>query len=270
MENPKKMVTIAGSDILAGGGIQADLATFNEYGYFGLSVITSIVTVTKDDFTIHPVPLDVLDAQLQSIFALDEIAGVKVGLLPTVGHVHMVADYLRRYATNMPVIIDPVMAFKETDDVDVVELVAAFQKDLLPLASMTTPNLVEGELLAGIKIKDKADLAQAAEIIRGFGADAVVVKGGARLAGNEATDVVTTGAEPTFLGSQKLDSAFNNGAGCTFASAIASQLATGKTPVDAVKDAKDFVYWGIKNGVALNDDFSVGNVWQAARRLRGK
>lgn len=54
MENPKKMVTIAGSDILAGGGIQADLATFNEYGYFGLSVITSIVTVTKDDFTIHP------------------------------------------------------------------------------------------------------------------------------------------------------------------------------------------------------------------------
>lgn len=59
MENPKKMVTIAGSDILAGGGIQADLATFNEYGYFGLSVITSIVTVTKDDFTIHPVPLDV-------------------------------------------------------------------------------------------------------------------------------------------------------------------------------------------------------------------
>ncbi|MFR6560264.1 MAG: bifunctional hydroxymethylpyrimidine kinase/phosphomethylpyrimidine kinase, partial [Weissella confusa] len=51
MENPKKMVTIAGSDILAGGGIQADLATFNEYGYFGLSVITSIVTVTKDDFT---------------------------------------------------------------------------------------------------------------------------------------------------------------------------------------------------------------------------
>ena len=89
MENPKKMVTIAGSDILAGGGIQADLATFNEYGYFGLSVITSIVTVTKDDFTIHPVPLDVLDAQLQSIFALDDIAGVKVGLLPTVGHVHM-------------------------------------------------------------------------------------------------------------------------------------------------------------------------------------
>ncbi|MGL4535860.1 MAG: bifunctional hydroxymethylpyrimidine kinase/phosphomethylpyrimidine kinase, partial [Weissella cibaria] len=102
------MLTIAGSDVLAGGGIQADLATFNEYGYFGLSAITSIVTVTPDDFTIHPVPIAILAAQLDAIFAIDDIAGVKVGLLPTVAHVELVAKYLKEYASHLPVIIDPV------------------------------------------------------------------------------------------------------------------------------------------------------------------
>lgn len=80
----KKLLTIAGSDSLSGGGIQADLATFNEFGYFGLSVITSIVTVTNDNFKIYPTDLKIIQAQLDSTLALDDIAAIKVALLPTV------------------------------------------------------------------------------------------------------------------------------------------------------------------------------------------
>ena len=264
---PTKMLTIAGSDVLAGGGIQADLATFNEYGYFGLSAITSIVTVTPDDFTIHPVPIAILAAQLDAIFAIDDIAGVKVGLLPTVAHVELVAKYLKEYASHLPVIIDPVMAFKETSTTNVNELVKAIQTELLPLATITTPNLVEAELLSGRTIKTAADMTEAARIMQQMGAQSVVVKGGKRLAGQEAVDVLVAADGLKTFKTEKVANAYNNGAGCTFSSAIASQLAAGATTAHAVSDAKVFVYEGIKHGVPLNEALPVGNVWQAARRL---
>ncbi|ALI33504.1 bifunctional hydroxymethylpyrimidine kinase/phosphomethylpyrimidine kinase [Weissella cibaria] len=264
---PTKMLTIAGSDVLAGGGIQADLATFNEYGYFGLSASTSIVTVTPDDFTIHPVPIAILAAQLDAIFAIDDIAGVKVGLLPTVAHVELVAKYLKEYASHLPVIIDPVMAFKETSTTNVNELVKAIQTELLPLATITTPNLVEAELLSGRTIKTAADMTEAARIMQQMGAQSVVVKGGKRLAGQEAVDVLVAADGLKTFKTEKVANAYNNGAGCTFSSAIASQLAAGATTAHAVSDAKAFVYEGIKHGVPLNEALPVGNVWQAARRL---
>jgi len=265
---PQKIVTIAGSDILAGGGIQADLATFNEYGLFGLSVITSIVTVTAEDFTIHPVDLVTVAEQLEAIFALTDVAGIKVGLLPSVAHIELVAQYLRRYAQHLPIIIDPVMAFKETQDVTVQELVMAFKQELLPLATVMTPNLVEAEFLTGMTINTQADLVAAGHKLLETGAQAVVVKGGARIAGDMAVDVIVTTSGEQLLINPKETTIFNNGAGCTFASAIASQLVQGIPVMAAVTDAKDFVYQAIKNGVILNKQFNVGNVWQAARRIK--
>ena len=267
---PKKIVTIAGSDILAGGGIQADLATFNEYGLFGLSVVTSIVTVTATDFTIHPIDVATVADQLEAIFALTDVAGIKVGLLPSVAHIKLVAQYLRQYAQEIPIIIDPVMAFKENHDVTVQELVQAFKQELLPLATVITPNLVEAEFLTDVAIRNQHDLVAAGKKLLTWGPQAVVVKGGARIAGNQATDVLVTPAGEQLLVNPKAETVFNNGAGCTFAAAIASQLVWEKSILVAVTDAKEFVYQAIKNGVLLNAQFKVGNVWQAARRIKGQ
>ncbi|MBM7617059.1 pyridoxine kinase [Weissella uvarum] len=265
----KKIVTIAGSDSLAGGGIQADLATFDEYGYQGLSAITSIVTVIGDDFQIHPVDLELVLEQLKSIFALDDIAAIKIGLLPTADHVKLVADFLKQQGLTCPIVVDPVMAFKETDTVDVHELVTSLRRDLLPLATITTPNLTEAELLTGKTAESVDDLIRMGQQILQDGPNAVLVKGGARLADQQIHDVlVQQNGAPIIMNQERIPAETNNGAGCTLSSAVASGLGDNQAINVAVKDAQTFVHDAIADGVPLNHDFKVGNVWQGARRMK--
>ncbi|KAA8325269.1 bifunctional hydroxymethylpyrimidine kinase/phosphomethylpyrimidine kinase [Leuconostoc carnosum] len=263
---PHKILTIAGSDSLAGGGIQADLATFTEYGYFGLSVITSIVTVTADDFKIFPISNDVIESQLKSILALDDIVAIKVGLLPNVHVIELVAKYLK--AVDIPVIVDPVMVFKETTNVDTQQIADALKKYLIPLATVVTPNINEAQILTHQVIQNIDDMKLAAQKIVDLGANHVVVKGGIAITGNQAIDVLYDGQKFDIFQQDKIvsDHLYNNGAGCTFAASIAANLGQAQVIEEAVADAKDFVWHGIKHGIILNKAFHVGNVWQGARR----
>lgn len=262
-----KVLTIAGSDSLSGGGIQADLATFEEYGVVGLSVITSIVTVQADSFQIFPMDINVIKAQLASVMSLNQIVAIKVGLLPTVDIINVVADCLS--TISIPIIIDPVMIFKEIALKDgKSELTQVIRDRLLPLATVLTPNLNEAELLTNTEIHNVDDMKQTARRLVGEGARNVVIKGGARLSGDVAVDVLFDGEEFTIFQNEKVITPvpYNNGAGCTFSASIAANM-TGNDMRETIQDAKAFVLAGIKNGVALNDEFNVGNVWQAARRL---
>jgi pyridoxine kinase len=263
---PKKIITIAGADSLSGGGIQADLATFAEYGLFGFSAITSIVTVVNEEFLIHDMPLALVREQLDTIFAIPDIAGIKVGLLPTREIIELVGEYLAQHH-DIPVVVDPVMAFKETDDVLVSEIATTMKERLLPFATVVTPNLVEASILADMRIENVDDMQVAAQKIAEFGPQHVVVKGGNRIPGTEAIDVLFDGATFEIMRSEKLAGTLNNGAGCTFASAIASGITKGVDVLTAVKDAKAFVYAGIQQGVPVLPD--LGDVWQGARRIRG-
>lgn len=263
----KKIVTIAGSDSLAGGGIQADLATFDEYNFQGLSVITSIVTVTQSDFLIHEIAPELVLEQMQSIFALDDIAAVKIGLLPTQTHVVMVADFLKSHVKGIPIIVDPVMVFKESDQANTTKMVQAMKTYLLPIATVVTPNLPETELLSSQKITTVSDLTRAAEQLLQDGCQAVYAKGGTRLDGAQVKDVLVekTGVVSIFE-QPKLTTHTNNGAGCTLSAAIASNLGQTKSLTDAAKAAQAFVHAGIEHGVLLNQSFEIGNVWQGAQR----
>ncbi|MHA7611828.1 hydroxymethylpyrimidine/phosphomethylpyrimidine kinase [Weissella viridescens] len=263
----KKIVTIAGSDSLAGGGIQADLATFDEYNFQGLSVITSIVTVTQSDFLIHEIAPELVLEQMQSIFALDDIAAVKIGLLPTQTHVVMVADFLKSHVKGIPIIVDSVMVFKESDQANTTKMVQAMKTYLLPIATVVTPNLPETELLSSQKITTVSDLTRAAEQLLQDGCQAVYAKGGTRLDGAQVKDVLVekTGVVSIFE-QPKLTTHTNNGAGCTLSAAIASNLGQAKSLTDAAKAAQAFVHAGIEHGVLLNQSFEIGNVWQGAQR----
>lgn len=263
----KKIVTIAGSDSLAGGGIQADLATFDEYNFQGLSVITSIVRVTQSDFLIHEIAPELVLEQMQSIFALDDIAAVKIGLLPTQTHMVMVADFLKSHVKGIPIIVDPVMVFKESDQANTTKMVQAMKTYLLPIATVLTPNLPETELLSGQKITTVSDLTRAAEQLLQDGCQAVYAKGGTRLDGAQVKDVLVekTGVVSIFE-QPKLTTHPNNGAGCTLSAAIASNLGQTKSLTDAAKAAQAFVHAGIEHGVLLNQSFEIGNVWQGAQR----
>jgi len=263
---PHKILTIAGSDSLAGGGVQADLATFSNYEYFGLSVLTAIVTITPTDFKIYPIDSKIIEAQLQSALALDDIVAIKVGLLPTPEIIQLVSTYLAKI--NVPIVVDPVMVFKETTQINIKSIADTLKTQLLPLATVVTPNLNEAQILANQPINSIDDMKQAAKTIAHYGSKNIVVKGGSNIPGSQAIDLLFNHKESYVFYQDKIhtSSLYHNGAGCTLSASLAANLGHSFDIVHAFKDAKDFVWQGIQNGVTLNSEFSDGNVWQGARR----
>ncbi|MDR3156350.1 MAG: bifunctional hydroxymethylpyrimidine kinase/phosphomethylpyrimidine kinase [Lactobacillales bacterium] len=263
---PKKVVTIAGSDSLSGGGLQADLATFNEYGLFGLSVITSIVTFIDDQVAIHPVDVSILHEQLATTFSLGDIEGIKLGLLPCVESVEVVSQWIQEQKSTL-IVVDPVLAFKEDGKLHDLEIIEAMKGLLFPFADIITPNLLEAEIFSGMKIRSMSDMEEVAKKLFQCGSKAVVIKGGTRLSGNTAVDLFFDGEHTQIFKLPKLSQNMNNGAGCTFASAILAGKLSGMDNLSSIEQAKRFVYEGILHGIFVNETY--GNVWQAADRYEG-
>lgn len=251
------VLTIAGSDSLAGGGLQADLKTFEEFDLFGVSAITSIASIFKDNVQIETLDEHLLEVQLDSIITQMKLSAIKIGLVGDVDNIQLISDKLNDLTA--PVILDPVLVFKEgSTDCDKSYLQAV--KKLLPKAFVTTPNLTEAEKLSGIQINSLEDMKQAARIIQGQGCPNVVIKGGSRLSGQGAIDYLLMTDSDRVFKNPKVNISTTNGAGCTFSAAVASGLATGNSIEDSVENAKSFVYAAIVHGNP------VGSVWQAAKR----
>lgn len=245
----KYILTIAGSDIYSGGGMQADMMTFTQHGLFGFVALTCLTSVDEQGFHITPVAPELLKAELAS---LDDVpfSAIKIGLLPTVEIAQIVLEFIKRHS-DIPLVLDPVLVFKENGDETISQMKEQLLK-FLPFAQVTTPNLLEAELLTGIKINTETDLVLAAEKLYQFGVKQAVVKGGSRLNEKDAVDayVDENGAELLRL---PIIEGNNNGAGCTFASAIASQIALDNTGVTAVQTAKFFVH----DAIELANDYGV-------------
>lgn len=252
----RTILTIAGSDTLAGGGLQSDLKTFEDYHLFGLTAITCIAIVKNEQFEITNLPTELLNDQLNTIKDNLSLDGIKLGLIHQLESLEIVKSFLRSF--DGPIVLDPVMAFKETDRI----YNDSYREkliELFPFVTVITPNLKEAELLSQQKISNPAEMEQAAKKIIALGAHAVVIKGGQRLSGDMASDLFYDGEDFQHFSKPKLSNVTINGAGCTFASAITSNLVLGKDLVDAIKDSKEYVYQGIKNGLLLKN--GEGNVW---------
>ena len=152
---------------------------------------------------------------------------------------------------GVPVVLDPVLVCKETHDVAVSELCQELIR-FFPYISILTPNLPEAELLADQKIETLEDMKQAAQKLHSLGAPAVVIKGGNRLSQDKALDVFYDGKNFTVLENPVIEGQ-NAGAGCTFASSIASQLVKGEELLPAVESSKAFVY----RAIAQADQYGV-------------
>ncbi|MHA0857834.1 bifunctional hydroxymethylpyrimidine kinase/phosphomethylpyrimidine kinase [Paenibacillus sp. CMAA1364] len=263
-----KTLTVAGSDSSGGAGIQADLKTFEEYGTFGFSALTTIVTMDPDKdwhHQVYPIDAPLVAEQLKTVFSGGPVDAMKTGMLGSVDIVRVVEQtILANRQTN--VVIDPVMVCKGEDEVLNPQSANAIRDLLLPLATVTTPNLFEAGVLSGLgKLTTIEDMKEAARLIHQLGSRNVVVKGGKALSGNLAIDVFFNGTDYTIFEAVKIEPAYNHGAGCTFAAAITGGLANGM-PVDkAVAKAKEFVSAAIRNGFAFND--YVGPVFHGGYRL---
>lgn len=261
----KKVLTIAGSDSTGGAGLQADLKTFQEYGVFGFSSLTSVVTMDPAAGWSHEVtemPVDLLEKQLISVFAGGEMAALKTGMMGNEENIALASEYIAKFPATK-VVIDPVIACKGTAQILQPKSVAAIKEYLLPQALMTTPNLVEAGILSELgDLTSLEDMKKAAKNIYLQGAKNVVVKGGHRLGSEKAVDLLYDGTDFLVLENELYQTDRNHGAGCTFAAAITAGLAKGLSVTAAVKLAKNFVAAGILNGVEVNP--YVGHVWHGA------
>src|SRR5690625_636492 len=254
----KKTLTIAGSDTSGGAGIAADLKTLQEHEIYGMTALTSIVTMDPETWSlgVNPIPLEVVDAQLETALSISPDA-IKTGMLPSEEVIERSKDaFLNSNAEHF--VIDPVMVCKGDDEVLNPGLVDAMAEHLLPHATVVTPNLFEAGQLAGYKTPKTLDAAKkCAEIIHEKGANHVIIKGGSEIEGEKAVDVYYDGDTFHMLTSVKIDASYNHGAGCTFAAAITANLANGQTPLEAIQNAKAFVTSAIKNGWKMNEHVGV-------------
>ena len=244
-----RVLTIAGSDSGGGAGIQADLKTFAALGVHGLSVLTAVTAQSSVGVEgIHLVPAEMVARQLDSVLSDIGADAVKTGMLGSSQLVSTVADKLRQYRVGL-LVVDPVLVAGSGDRLTEEEALATLVEELLPLATVVTPNITEAEALAGFPVADLEAMEQAARAIARMGPRAVVVKGGHLPA--DAVDVFYDGERCHRLSSPRVASTRSHGTGCTFASAIAAELAKGTELRAAVRTAKAFVTVALQGGYRL-------------------
>ena len=247
----KQVLTIAGSDSGGGAGIQADLKAMSANGVFAMSAITAITAQnTEDVIDVFELPTSIIASQLDAVFDDFEVSAVKTGMLSSAPIVELVAKMLA--IQNVPhLVVDPVMVSKSGHALLKPDAIDALKKLLFPLALVVTPNVHEAQQLSGIAISTLADARRAAKIIHGFGCRHVLIKGGHLLAAERATDLLYDGRFFTIYKGEFIDTPHTHGTGCTFASALAAQLARGKAITDAVQAAKTYLTETIRHSLAI-------------------
>ncbi|HXF91279.1 MAG TPA: bifunctional hydroxymethylpyrimidine kinase/phosphomethylpyrimidine kinase [Nitrospiraceae bacterium] len=246
----KQVLTIAGSDSGGGAGIQADIKAMSANGVFALSVITAITAQNTEEVTdVFELPASIIAAQLDAVFDDFDIAAVKTGMLSSAEIIKVVVKMLKpQNVTNL--VVDPVMVSKTGHLLLKSDAIDALKNELLPLALVVTPNVHEAQQLSGIEISTLADARRAAKVIHQFGCKHVLIKGGHLLA-ERATDLLYDGRFFNVFKGEYIDTPHTHGTGCTFASAIAAQLARGKSVPDAVQTAKAYLTEAIRHALAI-------------------
>ncbi|MDA1667496.1 pyridoxine/pyridoxal/pyridoxamine kinase [Bacillus cereus] len=250
-----KALTIAGSDTSGGAGIQADLKTFQELGVYGMTSLTTIVTMDPHNGWAHnvfPIPASTLKPQLETTIEGVGVDALKTGMLGSVEIIEMVAETIEKHNFKN-VVVDPVMVCKGADEALHPETKDCLRDVLVPKALVVTPNLFEAYQLSGVKINSLEDMKEAAKKIHALGAKYVLIKGGSKLGTETAIDVLYDGETFELLESEKIDTTNTHGAGCTYSAAITAELAKGKPVKEAVKTAKEFITAAIRYSFKINE-----------------
>lgn len=239
---PARILIIAGSDSSGGAGIQADIKTATALGCYAMTAITAVTAQnTTGVQRIHPLPADVVREQIVSCLSDIGADAIKIGMLGSVEIVRSVAEVLREHAQGILLVLDPVMVAKGGASLAGNDVIGALKTELFPLAAVVTPNTPEAEVLTGLSVSPGRATAAAADAIRAFGAEAVLMKGG-HADGENVIDVLVDGSAITVFASPRLDTKHTHGTGCTLSTAIACGLGQGLSLIDAVDRAHNYVH----------------------------
>ncbi len=258
----QSVLTIAGSDPSAGAGIQADLKTFAALGVYGTSAITSLTAQnTMGVSGVFDVPPEFVGQQIDAVVTDIRPDAVKTGMLANAAIIDAVAARLQQH--QLPhVVVDPVMVAKSGARLLTEDALEALATRLLPLAEVVTPNLPEAEALVARGITTDDEVRQAAIDIHSLGPRCVVVKGGHR-EGDGVVDVLFDGEHFYEYSGVRVKTKSTHGTGCTFASAIAANLALGAKVPDAVRHAREYLQAAIERAHAIGHGHGpVHHFWQ--------
>ena len=244
-----RVLIIAGSDSGGGAGVQADIKAVTAMGGYAATAVTAItVQNTLGVHGVHPLPLDLIEAQARAV--LDDIGAdaIKTGMLGSREVVERVAAILD--SCGAPAVVDPVMIAKGGHSLLADEAVSAVRALMIPRAALLTPNAPEAEALTGLDVTGLEGQRRAGEFLLGLGAQAVLMKGG-HIAGETVIDVLVTPTGETLLEGPRVDTRHTHGTGCTLASACATGLAKGLPLEAAVAEAWAYVAEAIRRAPGL-------------------
>jgi hydroxymethylpyrimidine/phosphomethylpyrimidine kinase len=245
-------LTIAGSDSGGGAGIQADIKAMEANGVFATSALAAVTAQNTETVAeARDLPPSLVAAQIDAVAEDMDVRAAKTGMLSAPGIIEAVADRVRAHSL-WPFVVDPVMISKTGFKLLKDEAIDTLLDELLPLATLITPNVHEAAHLTDQEdLETVEDLRAAAEALYERGPDAVLVKGGHLADEEEAIDVLVDGAEERIFTAPRIDTPHTHGTGCTYASAIAANLAKGHELYAAVDRAKRYVTGAVRHALPL-------------------
>lgn len=245
----KTCLTIAGSDSSGGAGIQADLKTMTVNGVYAMSVITALTAQNTQGVTgILDVSPEFITEQMDAVFNDIYPDAIKIGMVSSPEIVEAIAASLEKYQAKN-IVLDPVMVATSGAKLLKEEAMDSLINRLIPLADVITPNIPEGEILAGMEITNEDQMIKAAEEIGKKYDCAVLLKGGHRV--NDANDLLYRDGEFKWFRSERIDNPNTHGTGCTLSSAIGANLAKGYDIDQAIEKAKDHLTGALRAGLDL-------------------
>ena len=251
------LLSIGGSDPSSGAGIQSDVKAFAEFNAYGLTVITAITGQNTSSFgMIEPVSQKILKNQLESIISDFKIDGIKIGMVFNSQIIKTLYHQLKKL--KIPIVVDPVLKSTTGGMLIESEAIVDFQKYIIPLATVITPNKFEAEILSKIKINSKSNLEKSAKIIQKMGARNVVITGVEEKNDKISDFVLEKNTKYTISGNKIANS--NHGSGCNYSAAIVFAISNNKTIRESVKFAKEFTYNSIKNAKKVGKGIRITDI----------
>ncbi len=257
---PPVALTIAGSDPSGGAGIQADLKTFHRFGCYGTSAVTLITAQnTRGVERVDLLAESLVLAQIEAVWNDLPPAAVKTGAIGSADLIRAVASALRR-RPDTPLVVDPVMVSKHGHRLLADDAATVLRVDLLPLATVVTPNWHEAAALTGMPVTDAASARAAGMALRQRGVRAVLVKAGAAV-GGLAADLLLDAEGAFELPAVRMDTSSTHGTGCTFSAALTAHLALGWPLRRAAVAAKAYIHHAIATAPGLGSGLGPVNHW---------
>ena len=244
-----KVLTIAGSDCSGGAGIQADLKTMAAHGCYGMSAITALTAQnTTGVYGVANCETDFVEQQIDCVFNDIRPDAVKIGMVSSTEIIKSIANKLKEHQASY-IVVDPVMVATSGSKLLADDAMEALKCELIPLATVITPNLYEAELLSGMKIHSSDEMIQAAEKIGEFYEGGILIKGGHLE--DCANDLLVQNGQITWFEGKRVNNPNTHGTGCTLSSAIASNLAKGFDVKTSIQNSKDYITGALEDMLDL-------------------